>query len=246
MGTLIAAAPDPQARLRLFCFPYAGGGSARYYTWQNRLPAAVQVCPVQLPGRESRRREPSITRMDELVEVLATGLAGHMNSPFAFFGHSMGGLIAFALTCHLRRLHQPLPAHLFISSTPSPQLPDLAPPMHELPEPALIRELARRYGGIPAPILADREMLAIYLTITRADLALMESFHWSGEEPLLTPLTIYGGEQDRFIAVEVLESWRPLTAAPFQLRLFPGDHFYLQSNPQTLLNTLGTALEPLL
>ena len=120
MGTLISSDPNPQARLRLFCFPYAGGGSARFYPWAKSLPDTIDICPIQLPGREVRRREPCITHIDELLDVLTAGLRPHLGGAFAFFGHSMGGMIAFALAHHLKSLDLPLPGHLFISSTRPP------------------------------------------------------------------------------------------------------------------------------
>src|SRR5438046_5889801 len=112
-----------QPHLRLFCFPYAGGGASIFRPWVDTpsiLPAEVDICPVYLPGRESRLREPLFTRLPPLIEALSHALEPFLGLPFAFFGHSMGALISFELARHLRRIHHPGPAHLLISSHPAP------------------------------------------------------------------------------------------------------------------------------
>src|SRR5881398_82569 len=85
--------PNPRANVRLFCFPYAGGGASIFRTWANDVPTGVEVCPVQLPGRESRLIEQPFTRLSPLVQALAQAISPYLDVPFAFFGHSMGALI---------------------------------------------------------------------------------------------------------------------------------------------------------
>jgi len=89
--------PNPRANVRLFCFPYAGGGASIFRTWANDVPTGVEVCPVQLPGRESRLIEQPFTRLSSLVQALAQAISPYLDVPFAFFGHSMGALISFEL-----------------------------------------------------------------------------------------------------------------------------------------------------
>src|SRR4051812_38568638 len=93
--------PNPAARLRLFCFPFAGGGASAFRLWSQGLPLTVDVCPVQPPGRETRFREPAYTRLPPLVTALADALRPHFDRPFAFFGHSMGAIVAFELAREL-------------------------------------------------------------------------------------------------------------------------------------------------
>src|SRR5438132_1542701 len=99
--------PNPRARLRLFCFPYAGGGSGIYRAWTTGIPETTEVWRIRLPGRESRLAEPAFTRLDPLVAALAQAILPYLDMPFAFFGHSMGGLISFELLQALRRQHAP-------------------------------------------------------------------------------------------------------------------------------------------
>ncbi|MGH3530086.1 MAG: thioesterase II family protein, partial [Pseudonocardiaceae bacterium] len=121
--------PRPGARLRLICLPPAGGGASRYRNWPTHLPEEVEVVSVQFPGRENRFNEPPIESMTQLVDLLLDELAGYFTRPFAFFGHSMGALIAFELTRRLRPSGV-APVHLFASGCRAPHLPSRSPDWH--------------------------------------------------------------------------------------------------------------------
>jgi len=137
----------PHARIRLFCFPYAGGGASIFRTWHERFPSEVEICPVQWPGREGRLAEAPIADLPVLVEKVAVALAPYLDIPYAFLWHSMGALVSFELTRYLRRTDRlALPVHLFVSGRRAPQIPDLDPPTSHLPKPAFIEELRRLKG----------------------------------------------------------------------------------------------------
>src|SRR3954447_1958571 len=116
--------PSQQARLRLFCFPYAGGAASIFRSWADDLPPEIEVCPIQLPGREGRFREAPFTRLAPLVDALTLALLPHLNVPYALFGHSLGALISFELVRRLQRQNVARPAHLFVSGHNAPQIAD--------------------------------------------------------------------------------------------------------------------------
>ncbi len=242
---LLCPRPDPQARLRLLCFAYAGGGPPIFHHWAGGLPAGVEVCAVQLPGRGARVREAPFTRLAPLVETLASALRPDLDKPFALFGHSVGALIAFELARALRRRGQPLPAHLFVSGCGAPQLPDPRLPIHALPDGEFVAELAQ-LGGTPAEVLAHAELMALLLPALRADFALSETYVCAEEPPLACPVTAFGGVDDARVSRDRLEGWREQTVGSFTLRLFPGDHFFINTARPALLEALAGQLEPLL
>jgi medium-chain acyl-[acyl-carrier-protein] hydrolase len=152
--------PRPEADIRLFCLPYAGGTVTTYRTWSKKLPPSVEVAAVQLPGRGSRMPEPPFTQLAPLVEALARNLLPYLDRPFALFGHSMGALVAFELARHLRREHGLTPAHFFSSGQSAPQYDDGFPPLHELPDAELLGEL-RRLNGTPQEVLEHPELIRV-------------------------------------------------------------------------------------
>ncbi|HEX2079482.1 MAG TPA: thioesterase domain-containing protein [Longimicrobium sp.] len=238
--------PSPRARLRLLCLPHAGGGASSFRGWADALPPEVEVCPVQLPGRENRVAEPAFDRVPPLVEALADAVEPLLSLPFALFGHSNGALIGFELARTLRARGRPGPAHLFASGRRAPDLPSGRPPTHHLPDAEFLAEL-QALGGVPAQILEHPELLAMLLPTLRADVAIHETYAFHEEPPLASPITAYGGLADPRVSREQLEGWGRHTAGPFVMRLFPGGHFYLQEQQRTaVLRTLAADLQGVL
>jgi medium-chain acyl-[acyl-carrier-protein] hydrolase len=233
--------PNPQARLRLFCFPYAGGSASIYRPWSNDLAPDVEVWPVQLPGRGSRLGEPAFTRLPPLLHALADVLRPHLKRPFAFFGHSMGALIGFELARLLRRDHGVEPVHLIVSGRSAPQLAVEDLPGPELPDDRFLQELRQRYGS-PQPELEDPELLELMLPTLRADVAACRHYFYTPEPPLTCPVTAFGGLLDREVDRTRLEAWREQTSSRFAVRMLPGDHFFLLTDRPLFLRALSQEL----
>ena len=233
--------PNPQARLRLFCFPYAGTGASIFRTWSDSLPADVEVCPVQFPGRGTRLMETPFTQLSPLVQALAQTLLPLLDKPFAFFGHSLGALVGFELARQLRRQSGVQPVRLFVSADRAPQIPPRDRPIHALPEREFLGEL-RRLNGIPGKVLEEADLMQIMLPVLRADLAVYETYVYSSEPPLNCPISIFGGLQDHRVSRGDLEAWRDQTSVSFSLRMFPGDHFFWNTTQPLLLQALSKEL----
>ncbi|GAB1544471.1 hypothetical protein NUACC21_71470 [Scytonema sp. NUACC21] len=230
--------PNPQANLRLFCFPYAGGSSLVFRKWSDSLPSTVEVCPVELPGRGAQMKLAPFTRLVPLVETLAQALKPHLDKPFAFFGHSMGGLISFELARLLRKEYGIEPVQLFISGRRAPQTPDKKPPIHALDEPEFKEEL-RLLNGTPKAVLENAELMEILVPIIRADFEVLETYVYTQEPPLSYPIAVFGGLEDSEANREELEGWREQTNSSFSLQMFPGDHFFINSAQSLLLESLA-------
>lgn len=233
--------PNPRARLRLFCFPYAGGGASVYRGWAASLPGDLEVCPVQLPGRESRLRDQPYTHLEPLVQALADVLPPYLDLPFVFFGHSLGSLVAFELARELRRRGAALPLHLFASGRRAPHLPPREEPIHDLPEPEFIEKL-RELNGTPEEVLQHAELMRLLVPILRADFAVNETYVFVPEEPLDCGISAFGGLGDEEVTREDLAAWREHSRGRFRLRMLPGDHFFLHGGRDLVTEALARDL----
>ena len=232
--------PVKDAPLRLFCFPYAGGGVTAFRTWPDYLPHNIELQTLEMPGREAQLRLPSFVRVEPLVRAIGDAIKDYMDRPFAFFGHSMGGLVSFELARLLRREGATQPAALFVSGRRPPHLP-IEPPTYNLPEDEFIEEL-RRMGGTPEEVLTHPELLTLLLPTLRSDFELCQTYSHTEEPPFTFPITAFGGLNDQFVPREEMDRWREQTTGPFQLRMFPGDHFFLHSSQALLLQMLSRDL----
>ena len=236
---------NPEASLRMFCFPYAGGAAFIYRNWADHLPADIELCPVQLPGRGTRMREPLFVRIPRLITTLYQELLPYLDKPFVFFGHSLGALISYELARKLSQDCQLEPLHLFVSGRHAPQLPDPHPTTHNLPNEEFVKEL-RRLNGTPAEVLDQPELLQLIMPTIRADFELCETYEHLTRPPLKCPITALGGLFDEDVNREHLEPWREHTSAAFSLKMLPGDHFFLHSSESMLLQILALELEGVL
>ena len=230
--------------MRLFCLPYAGGGTAVYRPWSDDLPEDIELCLVQLPGRETRMRETPYMSLQELVADLEVALTPLLDRPYAIFGHSMGGLIALVLARRLRGNGLPEPERLFVSGRRAPQVPDPDPPLHQLSDAAFVATMVRRYNGIPKVLLQNVDLLRLFLPTLRADMTMIETYSIPEEPPLEAPIAAFGGREDNRATREQLAAWRELTRGPFTLRMFPGGHFFVQSARAELVASIIDLLSP--
>jgi medium-chain acyl-[acyl-carrier-protein] hydrolase len=218
---------DSAEGLRLFWFPHAGGGTSLSGQFGDLPHGNIRLCPVRLPGRESRIVEAPFERMGPLVEALAAAIQPYVSHPFAFFGHSMGAAVAFELARALRRRGQPLPKLLIASAARAPQYRrNYTPP--PAPSDSQFLDELRRLEGIPSEVLDRPASMRAILPALKADSALYRNYIYTDEPPLSCPIRAYGGQDDPNIRPEHLQAWSQQTAASFAVRLFPGGHFYLK------------------
>jgi len=242
---LVRARPNEHAGLRLFCFPYAGGGALAFRPWADHMPSSVEVCSVQPPGRETRIKEPPFNQVLLMARAIAEAIDPYLDKPFAFFGHSMGALIAFELARELRRTSGRLPVKLYVSGRVAPQLPLRRPsPLHNLSA-AEFKEALRGLNGTPEAVLENELLMGLLTPLLRADFSVNEAYAYVAEPPLGCPIYALGGLRDAEIDREHLDGWREQTSGEFELRLFPGDHFYLNTAQQLLLQVLSQDLSEL-
>ncbi len=231
--------PIEAARLRLFCLPHAGGGAREFFSWSAALPPYVELCPVLLPGRETRFSEPRFTELSLLADAVVAAWEPYLDIPFAIFGHSMGALVAFECARRLRKSGHPAPQWLFLSGRRAPDRQPDPHPLHALPDAEFVDQLHRTYRGIPQEFLENPEIMAVFLPTLRADIAVVESFRFEEQEPLDCPITVFAGQEDASVSWQQLFAWKRQTRRAFAAHIFPGGHFYPR---EPLLRSISATL----
>jgi medium-chain acyl-[acyl-carrier-protein] hydrolase len=232
---LFVAHTPIDVRFRLICFPPAGFGPVVFRSWSNEVPEGVEVCAIQLPGRTPRLAEPAIKSIPLLVDTISEAIAQLPERPFALFGHSMGAVLASEVARSLMERCLPLPKHLIVSARRPPHLPDPRSPIGDLPDDDFVAEINSRYRGIPSAILANPDVLALLLPGLRADIIALESFRPESRPPFPVPISAFGGDRDPMTPIAHLEEWKSETLGDFATRIFPGGHFYLDSQRKAVL-----------
>jgi surfactin synthase thioesterase subunit len=231
------------SRLRLLCFPYAGGGASVFRAWHGALPDDVEICAVQLPGRENRIAEMPHARLSSLLAPLADGLRPLLATDFAVFGHSMGALIGFEFARYVRNELGLEPVHLFVSSHKAPQLTKPDRRGDGLREDEVLDEL-RRLDGTPREIIENDELRRLVLTLMGADLSICRTYEYAPDDRLDCGISAFGGLSDREVSRSDLAAWRAHTSGSFTLRMVPGGHFFIRDGAMSLLRAISRDLEP--
>jgi len=224
------------ATLRLLCLPYSGASAMFYHRWRKRLPEWLHVQPLELPGRGLRMDEPLQRNLDALIKQLADEIARDLTAPYALFGHSLGGLLAFELVHALKARGLPEPLCVLVSATAGPARRDVSEYREPKSDAELIGKL-RSLQGTPEDALANQELLDLMLPILRADFLVAGSYQYAERAPLQAPIHVFGGKDDS-ISVDELLDWQCETASGFSLDMFSGGHFFLQTQEAPLLRCI--------
>jgi medium-chain acyl-[acyl-carrier-protein] hydrolase len=229
------------AELRLFCFPYAGGSAAIFREWSDSLSNSFDIWSVEYPGRGVRRDVPSFKRISLLVDALLPELRVALTNSYAFFGHSMGALVAFEILRRLKNERAPPAICFFASGCRAPSIGSRRRRIFDLPEPEFIAEL-REIGGTPDAVLADDELMRLALPVLRADFEASENYSYEEGPKLDCPILVYSGLQDSSVLSEDLLEWKIESSDSTTIRMFPGAHFFLRSAKETVLRVLARDL----
>ncbi|MGW1619918.1 thioesterase II family protein [Streptomyces sp. NPDC002172] len=207
----------------LFCFPHAGSGASAFRLWPSRLPASVRCLPVQLPGRENRVTDPMPDTMDELAARTVNALLPMLRPPYVLFGHSFGGLLAYAVARHLHERGHPLPRALLISGARPPHLA-AEESYHTLPHDELLSHV-RATNGIAEPLLKHEEFVRRLLDVLRNDLRIAAEYRPNADEPLPCPIRVFAADDDPVVPPSLMDGWRAYAGREFDVRRGPGDHY---------------------
>jgi surfactin synthase thioesterase subunit/acyl carrier protein len=259
---LVIPRPNRAARLRLFCFPFAGGGAATYRPWADLLPAHVELVAIEPPGRASRIDEPAIPRFDPFVTALADAMRPYLDRPSAFFGHCWGGLTAYETAQRLLRDDGLDCVHLFVSGSRPPHRlsseglfeqnllesllarDDFDPlrPLHVQSDDVFAEAIRHFNIGATTEFLARPELRRLLLPAVRADFEMATSYRFEPAAPWDIPITAFAGLQDPYAAREDAAAWNEYTRRSFRLHLRAGAHFLIVEDRDFIVDAIGREL----
>lgn len=230
--------PKPQVNptARIVCFPYAGSGPSVFNTWAAHLPEDIELVTAHYPGRESRHEEAPYKNLEVLVEALAQEIAPWTDRPFVFFGHSMGGYVAFELGKLLTKRNKPVPEKLYLSAVKPPHYVE-EEPLHELDTKAFLKGVIK-LEGIPKECLASSEYMMYLIPILRADFASCERYRVDPPQATNIPTAVYGGDSDPRVSQDCLDDWLHHCNSHFSQKVFSGGHFYINQHHRQIINNI--------
>lgn len=242
-------APRSKAKLKLICFPYAGGNANVFRSWPDHLNKDIELLALQLPGRAARFREPLLDSMEAILDQLELALTALLdelaaqNARYVFFGHSMGASIAFELSRRLQKRQVQMPESLIVSGRRAPSYKPAHSEnnIHDLPRHEFLDRL-KKLNGTPDELLEHEDLMALMEPILRSDFKVIETWQHRPSEKLKVPMSVFSGEQDEHLSLESLEKWRDETESACDFSSFPGDHFYLQESETILLKKINENL----
>ncbi|WP_052692082.1 thioesterase II family protein [Teredinibacter purpureus] len=235
----------PNAKVRLYCFSHAGGGASVYYPWNSYFSDAVEVCPVQLPGREERLGEPLIDDFENLIGSLLPIIASSIDRPYAIYGHSLGACIGYEIAKRLYTEYALSPLCYFGGAHRSPCKPYYYPSVRGLPN-AELTKMVTRFNGLPQAFLDSQEMMDLMLPVLRSDLFLCESYRYVPSLPLPSDIIVFSGQFDRNVTADKLSSWKNHSTKEVTFISLDGDHFFLKTHKNNVLEVVQSTCESLL
>jgi surfactin synthase thioesterase subunit/acyl carrier protein len=237
--------PRGDAKVRLICFPYAGGGPSVYSGWPELLPDWVEVLAVNLPGRGTRSDEPPLESITQAAEAMLPDLLPLLDRPFAFFGHCMGAILMYEVAQRLEQVHGKVAAHIFASGCMAPHLYN-SPIVHEQDDGAFLDVLRLISFGGTLALIEDPELRKSMFPLLRADFRAVVEYgeSYRAVAPLRAPITGLAAENDLFAAPKAMQAWGRYTARGYDLAQLPGDHYFLESDRTTVTKIVSALLEP--
>ena len=255
---LIAPRPNPDAKVRLFCFPYAGGGLASFRTWAHLFDGTVEVVAVEPPGRGTRMNEAAVDDLDTFVNRLLPEMADWLDRPSAFFGHCLGGLTMFATLCALPDASAHFIKHVFACGVRPPHLLkrrrefednlvydmmlrgefDIRiPPYAQTDE--IFADIIRQFDTPAANrMLEIPKLRKVLLPTIRAEFGMAQN-EYQPVEPFVFPISSFVGDADPWVSEEDSASWGEFTRGVFTNHVRKGSHFLMADNGEYILKTIN-------
>jgi len=228
-------------RMRLICFPHAGGNPEVFLPWADGLSRDVELLAIRLPGHGPRIADPPIGHWDGLLADLLDGLGGYLSEPHAFYGHCFGGRLAYELTHVALTLRHAQTRRLFVSACRSPDTPQAGQKIHDLPDADFIEALRQR--GAPDEVLQNKSILRFVLPAVRNEIRLAELWTDRRQAAVSVPITAIYGSDDAEGDRPSMEGWQAFSTAECELVEMRTGHSLFEGDPSPLLEVINARMD---
>jgi surfactin synthase thioesterase subunit len=228
--------------ITLFCLPFSGGNIYSYRKLETCLADFIKPVPLELPGHGRRLREPLLSNVHEMVDDIFRQIEASLTSPYAIYGHSMGTVTGYLLAHKIVNEQKPLPLHLFFSGHGTPAVRFQEEPIHLLPDDQFVQKVLK-YGGIPKEVAAEKDLMALFIPIMKADFRALHEYTYQEAELLHIPLTAIIGT-DEGISDEDVLAWQEVTSQDITIKKYTGDHFFIFEHLQEIGHLISQTLQP--
>jgi medium-chain acyl-[acyl-carrier-protein] hydrolase len=215
-----------------------------YNKWKKYLHNTIELCPIELAGRGKRFAVPFYSSVEDAVDDIYNSIKVELDrNEYAFWGHSMGSLLAFELEHHVKRFGHKEPVHIFFSGRTPPHFKnDNEKPIHTLPDEEFKNEI-RRLGGTPKELFESKELLELFLPILRADYRIIEEYkYFPRNYSFNNSISVFSGKEDVEITPDVLMQWDRYTKNECNIYQFDGGHFFIHDNVKDITNIINSTL----
>jgi surfactin synthase thioesterase subunit len=236
--------PDAAVPVRLWCFPFAGGGTTPWYPYAQKFAGLAELVAVRPPGRENRYAEPPLATAGALVAAVTQAVAPHVRASDVFLGHSLGALVAFEVARSLHARGATRPRALIVGGSRAPDFPRREADLSHLDDDAFLNEVDVRYGGLPPQVRTDPELRELALPVLRGDMAAYESYNYVPSAPLEIPILAINSDADPTVNGEEITGWANHTAAPFRAEIVPGGHMFVLTHVDAVATVVRNVLAP--
>jgi len=231
-------------KLKLFCLPHAGGSARVFMPWKRYISDFIELCPIELSGRGSRMNEPFYQTFEEGLNDVFQIIVKKLDdspSPYALFGHSMGGMITYELSHRIQKIGFKNPMHIYFSGMKVPGAP--TPKKDDKVSDEWIEERIRRLGGIPEELMNNKDVLKLFMPVLRSDFHMLETRQPSNKyEKLNTDITILNGASDDLVTNDS-EKWQTVTSKKLNVHTFEGGHFFINQHVELVVKIINQTLE---
>ncbi|MBL8299384.1 MAG: thioesterase [Rhodanobacteraceae bacterium] len=233
--------PKPDAKYRLFCFPYAGGSATAYLAWEELLPDNVELVAIQLPGRANRLNEGLLTSVHEMAQAVVDVIPPWLDRPYFIYGHSLGSVVSFELLHALKSRGLPPPLRYFCAARRAPHAPPRIAPIHDYPLDRFKQEL-KSLNGTPDLVLENADLMGIFVPILRTDFKAAYVYHRDPGEKLDCEVSAFCGSNDDKVIMSDMVGWQDHFHPPVDFRVFDGGHFFMDERKALVVGAICESL----